>query len=49
MIRFLSCHGDGRRIGRMMNLSYDRLRGGLTVFEWETSADPGRGVGHPDQ
>ena len=33
----------------MMDLFYDRLRSGLTVFERETSADPGRGVGHPDQ
>ena len=40
---------DGKRIGWMMNLFYDHLQGGLTVFERETSADPGRGVGHPDQ
>ena len=32
-----------------MNLYYDHPRGGLTVIKRETSTDPGRGVGHPDQ
>ena len=49
MIRFLSCHRDGRRIGRAMDLLCNRPRRGLTVIRRETSSDLGRGVSHPDQ
>ena len=49
MSRFLSCHRDGGQIGRTMDLYCDRPRGGLTVIKRETSTDPGRGVGRPDQ
>ena len=46
---FHICHRDGGRIEWTMNLYYDRPRGGLTVNKRETSTDPGRGVGRPDQ
>ena len=49
MSRFPSCHRDDGWIKRTMNLYYDRPRGGLTVSKRETSTDPGRGVGRPDQ
>ena len=49
MSRFLSCHRDGGRFGRMMDLYCDRPRGGLTIIKRETSTDPGRGFGRPDQ
>ena len=39
----------GWRIDRTMNLYYDRPREGLTVSKRETSTDPGKGVGRPDQ
>ena len=43
MIRFLSCHRDGKRLGRAMNLLCDRPRRRLTDIKRETSSDPGRG------
>ena len=45
MSRYLSCHWDDGRIGRMMKLYCDRPRN----VKRETSTDPGRGVGRPDQ
>ena len=44
-----SCPRGGGQIGRTMNLYYDRPRGGLPVSKRETSTDPGRGDGRPDQ
>ena len=44
MSRFLSCHRDGGRFGRTMDLYCDRPRGGLTVIKRETPTDPGRRV-----
>ena len=49
MSRFLSCHRGGGRTEWMINLYYDRPRGGLPVSKRETSTDTGRGVGHSDQ
>ena len=46
---FLSCHQDGGWIGRTMDLYCDWPQGGLTVIKRETSTDPERGVGRPDQ
>ena len=43
------CPRVGGRIGRMMNLCCGRPRRGPPVLTWETSTDPGRGVGLSDQ
>ena len=49
MSRFLSCHQGGGRNEWTMNFYYDRPQRGLPVSKRETSTDPGRGVGRPDQ
>ena len=49
MSRFRSGHRGGGRTELMMNSYYNRARGGLLASWRETSTDPGRGVGRPDQ